>query len=42
MKTKMKASNNNLVVEKMPEKEMIHVFVSSSRKLVKSVLKQSF
>ena len=41
-KMEIETSNNNLVAEYMLNKVSIHVFVSSSKKFMKSVLAQSF
>ena len=41
-KTEMETSNKNLVAECMLNKVSIHVFVSSSQKVLESGLKQSF
>ena len=40
-KTEIETSNNNSAVEYMLNKVSVHVFVSSSKKFMKSVLKQS-
>ena len=41
-KIELETSNNNLVAEYMLNKVSIQVFVSSSRKFMKSVVKHSF
>ena len=40
--TEIETSNNNLPAEKTLNKVSIHVSVSSSKKFIESVLKQSF